>query len=333
MRALLRRPRSLIAVALAAVLLGGTTALAAVASEAMTAHVTTAHPTVDQQLEIAGQVTGASSYPVTVTATRDDSTASGTPVGMPVMTDSQGNFTIDDNPPARGQVTYHLSGDAGGATADVQTQVAGKTADLSITAKPSTADSGSAVHVLAHLGSPTTDRTVTLYARPYQGSRQQFDSGPVDANGDRAADHPVQRRTTFIATFGGDSTYAPASAVVTVAVRAVVDAHLQGGYGTNGGYRLYRRNADVNVFIHLQPEYKGACIVMRAQRKSGGSWRSASASNCGADMVSTNAAGEVIAQMQSPHIAGVPYRIRAEYPGGNGATARNGAWLYLRFQG
>lgn len=332
MRTMPRHRRSLIAAGLATVLLGGTTALAAAASEAMTAHVTTAHPTVGQQLEIAGQVTGASSYPVTVTATRDDSTATAAPVGMPVMTDSQGNFTIDDTPPARGQVTYHLSADAGGAATDVQTQVAGKATDLSIAAKPTAADSGSTVHVTAHLGSPTTDRTVTLYARPYQQSRQQFDSGPVDANGDRAADYTVARRTTFIASFAGDSAYAPASAVVTVAVRAVVDAHLQGGYGTKAGYRLYHRNADVNVPIHLLPEYKGACIVMHAQRKSGGSWHNASASNCGPNAVRTNAAGEVIAQMQPPHIVGVPYRLRAEYPGGNGATARNGAWLYLEFR-
>jgi hypothetical protein len=330
--AVLRSPRALVAGALATVLLGATAALASVAVEGMTAHVTTAHPTVGQPLDIAGQVTGAASYPVTVTATRDDSAGTATPVGTPVMSDSQGNFTVEDNPPARGQVTYHLSADAGGATTDVQTQVAGKPTDISITAKPGTADANSSVHVTAHLGSPTTDRTVTLSAQPYQQSRQQFDSGPVDASGNRAADHNVQRRTTFIATFAGDSAYAPASAVVTVRVRAVVDAHLQGGSGTKGGYRLYHRNAGVNVFIHLQPEYKGACIVMRAQRKSGGSWHSAAVSNCRADVIRTNASGEVIAQLQPPHIAAVPYRLRAEFHGGSGVAGRNGDWLYLRFQ-
>jgi hypothetical protein len=333
MTTVLRRPRAVIVAGLATVLLGGTAAMASVATESMTAHVTTAHPTVGQPLNIAGQVAGAASYPVTVTATRDDSTGSATPVGTPVMSDSQGNFTIEDNPPARGQVTYHLSADAGAATADVQTQVAGKPTDLSITAKPGTADANTSVHVTAHLGSPTTDRTVSLYAQPYQQSRQQFDSGPVDASGNRAADHAVQRRTTFVATFAGDSAYAPASAVVTVHARAVIDSHLQGGSGTKGGYRLYSRNANVNVFIHLQPEYKGACIVMRAQRKSGGSWHSAAVSNCRKDVIRTNAGGEVIAQLQPPHVAGVPYRLRAEFRGGNGVSARNGDWLYLRFQG
>ena len=59
------------------------------------------------------------------------------------------------------------------------------------------------------------DRTVTLYAQPYQRSRQQFDSGAVDANGNRTAGYTMQRRTTFIATFAGDTAYAPASSVVT----------------------------------------------------------------------------------------------------------------------
>ena len=263
------RTRVLIGCGLATVLLGGTTALAATMAEAMTAHVTTAHPMVGQPLDIAGQVTGASSYPVTVTATRDDSTGSGTPVGMPVMSDAQGNFTVEDTPPARGSVTYHLSADAGAAATDVATQVAGKPTDLSIVAKPSTAEANTSVQVTAHLASPTTDRTVTLDAQPYQRSRQQFDSGAVDANGNRTAGYTVQRRTTFIATFAGDTAYAPASSVVTVKVRAVVNAQLQGGYGSRHGYRLYHRGADVNVLIHLQPEYKGACIVMRAQRKSG----------------------------------------------------------------
>jgi len=314
-----------------AALVIGTGSAAGAASEAITAHVTTAHPVVGQTLTIQGQVTGASTAMSTVTVTRDDSSASGTPVGMPVMTDDQGNFTVSDTPPVRGTVTYHLSADGGAATTDVQAQVAGKPTALSISATPTTADAGSNVHVTAHLGSPTTERTVTLYAKPYQQSRQQFASGAVDANGDRAADHKVDRRTTFIATFAGDSVYAPANAIVTVSVRGVIDAQLRGGYGNRDGYRLYRRSASVNVFIHLQPEYKGACIVMRAQRRSSGAWHNAAVSGCGSDAIRTNADGEVIAQLQPPHVSGVPYRLRAEFRGGNGVAADAGTWLRLRF--
>src|SRR4051812_24137323 len=188
---------------------------AAAVDEAISAHVTTAHPTVGQELDIAGQVTGAPTYPATVTTTRDDSSAAQTPVGMPVMTDDQGNFTVRDTPPARGQVTYHLTtGD--GATTDVSTTVAGKQPDLTIHASPAPADVQAAVHVVAHRGPATPTRQLTLYATPYGGSRQKFDQGPVDANGDRSADRAVHRRTTFTAVFGGDSAYAPATAQVTV---------------------------------------------------------------------------------------------------------------------
>jgi hypothetical protein len=327
-----RRHRVAIACGVVAVLFGGTDALASTATEAITAHVTTAHPTVGQPLDIAGQVTGASMAMSTVTVTRDDSTGTATPVGAPVTTDDQGNFTVEDMPPARGNVIYHLSADGGAATTDVQVQVAGKPTDLSITAKPETADANSAVHVTAHLGSATTNRTVTLYAKPYQRTRQQFASGPVDANGDFEADHVVQRRTTFVASFAGDSAYAPASAVVTIQARAVVNARLQGGHGNRNGYRLYHANSNVNVFIHLLPEQNGACVVMRAQRKLNGSWHSTSVSNCTDQAIRTNSDGEVIAQMQKPHIVGVPYRLRAEYHGGDGVTRSNGDWLYLRFQ-
>ena len=97
----------------AAAALSLTAAPATAVDESMTAKVTTADPTVGKSLDITGQVTGATTYPVTVTTTRDDSAGTATPVGMPVMSDDQGNFTVTDTPPARGNVTYHLSADAG----------------------------------------------------------------------------------------------------------------------------------------------------------------------------------------------------------------------------
>ena len=48
---------------------------------------------------------------------------------MPVdsqPTNDQGDFALNDTPPARGAVTYHLSADMGAATTDVNVHVAGK---------------------------------------------------------------------------------------------------------------------------------------------------------------------------------------------------------------
>jgi len=300
----------------------------AFAAETMSAQVTTTNPTVGQQLTIEGDVTGASMYPVTVVATREDSTGVTT---MPVdsePTDAQGHFTLHDTPPARGRVTYHLSADTGAATTDVTTTVAGKPTDLSMHVRPSPASAEQSVHVTAHLDSPTTNRDVTLYLRPYKGSKTQFDQGAVDANGDRTADHVVHRRTTFIATFAGDSVYEPATARVTLRVRAVLDEALKGYFRTSGGARIYHRDDNPVLAVHMTPERKGACLYFRAQHKSHGDWVKSAVSSC----VHTDSTGRAIGVLQGHHIAGVAYRLRAEWHGTKAIARRSGAWMRLEFR-
>jgi hypothetical protein len=327
------RARSALVGAVAAVAAAVLALPAAAAAESMSAHVTTDHPVVDQELDIAGQVTGAASYPVTVTTTRDDSTGTATPVGTPVMTDDQGNFSVRDTPPARGHVTYHLSADGGAATADVTTTVAGKRADLTLRASPSMADADSSVHVVAHLDSPTTNRNVTIYARPYQGSKQQIDSGPVDAKGDRSTNRRIERRTTFIAVFAGDDTYTPARATAVVQARAVIDEHLKGGYATSHGRRLYHENDNPVIRVNMLPERKYHCIRFRAQHRHRGHWVGSAVSDCHNGDGETDGAGRVIGTFYGPdHIVGVPYRLRAEWRGTKAVRGRHGEWQRLEFR-
>jgi hypothetical protein len=295
--------------------------------EAVTAQVVTAHPTVGQDLELDGQVTGAPTYPASVTTTRDDSTGTQTPVGMPVMTDDQGNFTVHDTPPARGQVTYHLT-TGNGATTDVPTTVAGKKVDLTIRVSPAPADAESTVQVVAHLGSPTTNRDLTLYATPYRGSRQQFDSGPVDANGDRTASRAVHRRTTFTVVFAGDSAYAPASARKRLRVRGVLDEALKGWYRSSGGTKLYHHDDNPSLAVHLLPEHKGSCLYFRAEHRRHGHWVRSAVSTC----VRTDSTGRAIGVLTGDHIVGVPYRLRAEWHGTKAVDGRKGAWMHLKFR-
>jgi len=299
----------------------------AFADETVTAHLSSSNPTVGQELTIDGDVSGAMSESM-ITATRQDSTG---PNPIPGTTTTQGHFQLKDTPPARGQAVYHITAD-GSASTDVTVTVAGKKVDLTIRVSPSPADVGSTVHVVGHLGSMTTNRNLTLYATPYGGSRQQFDSGPVDAGGDRAADRAVHRRTTFTAAFAGDTAYAPATARVTLRVRAVIDEKLRGGYATRRGYRLYRAHDTVNVFIHLTPEHKGTCLIMQAQRRSSGSWHNAVESKCDSQAVRTDGHGEVIAQLTPPHRVGVPYRLRAVFRGTSAVDGRKGAWMHLKFR-
>lgn len=298
------------------------------AAEAVSAHVSTARPTVGQQLQIDGQVTGASSSTSTVTVTRDDSVGDNQPVGMPVMTNPDGTFSVTDTPPARGSVTYHLSADTGAATTDVATTVAGKPTDLSIHVQPSPANAEDTVHVTAHLGSDTTNREVTLFLRPYKGSKTQFDQGSVDANGDRAADHAVHRRTTFIASFAGDSAYAPVTATTTLRVRATLDEELKGYFRSSGGSRIYHRSDNPVLAVHMLPERKGACLYFRAQHKHHGSWVRSAVSRC----VHTDSTGRAIGVLQGHHLAGVAYRLRAEWHGNKAVARRAGTWMRLEFR-
>lgn len=297
------------------------------ADESVSARVTTAHPTVGAQLTIEGTVTGAPSSPSTVTTTREDSTGT-QPVGMPVTTAADGSFAINDTPPARGSVTYHLSADAGAATTDVVATVAGKPTDLSIDVRPAPARAENSVRVTAHLRSATTNRAVSLYAQPYRRSRIQFDSGAVDANGDRTAERTVRRRTTFTAVFAGDSAYAPATAKQTVRVRAVVEEDLKGGFRTSHGTRLYHRNDNPALAVHVLPERKGTCIHFRAQHREHGSWVRSAVSGC----VRTDATGRKIGVLQGDHVVGRRYRLRAEWHGSTAVARSNGAWVRLEFR-
>ena len=297
----------------------------AFAAETVTAHLSSTNPTVGQQLTIDGDVSGASTTESMITATRTDSTGT---TAIPGTTTTQDHFQLQDTPPARGQVTYHITAD-GSASTDVTVQVAGEKPDLTIHVSPAPADVQSTVHVVAHLGSATTNRDLTLYATPYGGSRQEFDSGPVDANGDRTADRVVRRRTTFTVVFAGDSAYAPATARTKLHVRGVVGETLRGWFRSSGGTKIYHRTDNPVLAVHLLPEHKGECIYFRAQHKSHGEWVRSAVSSC----VPTDATGRAIGVLKGPgHIAGVPYRLRAEWRGTKAVDGRIGAWMHLEFR-
>jgi hypothetical protein len=297
----------------------------AFADESMTARISSSNPTVGQTLTIDGDVSGAATAESMITATREDSAGT-----MPISgtTTSQGHFQLQDKPPARGEVVYHLMAD-GSATKDVTVQVAGKPTYLTIHVRPSPADADSRVQVTAHLGSATTNRDVTLSLRPYQGSKSQFDHGPVDANGDRSAGHAVHRRTTFFASFAGDSAYAPATVRTSLRVRAVLDERLKGAYRKAGETRLYHESDNPRLFVHMLPERKGNCLYFRAQHKSHGKWVRSAVSDC----AKTGSDGRVIGTLRGPdHIVGTPYRLRAEWHGTKAVARRAGEWMHLEFR-
>jgi hypothetical protein len=247
------------------------------------------------------------------------------------MADSSGHYSFTDTPDVYGQVTWtvtwHGSSDVSGHQTVTVTR---KGTSLSLAISADRVRAGRTVRLTAHQGSPTTDRTVSIYATPSGQKRELVERGDVDGNGDLQASYDVTRRTKFVAKFHGDDTYAPAKVRQIVHVRAQVGDQLHGYYDSSGGYRLYHVGSDATVVAHLLPELADVCLYFRAQRRYAGAWHTTSVSPCfrtGSGGAARGQLGGDNAQVDSP------YRLRAEWRGSRAALADNGPWRKLRFRG
>src|SRR4051794_21139058 len=280
-----------VAVAVAAVLAGLGPAVDAVAADpAVTVDVAPSSPQVGQRATVSGDGTDADGQPVAdamIPAARDDSAGSH-PLTAVDMANGSGHYSFTDTPDVYGQVTWTVTWQGPPQTSGHQTvTVARKPTTLSLDVNDHAVQSGASVTLTAHLGSPTTDRTVSIYARPYGQSSELVQQGTVDGSGNLKTSYGVERRTTFVAKFDGDDTFAPAKSRQLVKVRARVDNHLEGSYGRSHGYRLYHVGDDATVVAQLNPGLADVCVFFRAQRYYGGSWHTTAVSPC----IRTNAQG------------------------------------------
>ena len=333
----MRGPRSSVVVALAAVTLItglGPAVDAAAADPAVTVDVSPASPQVGDTVTLSGDVTGADGQPVAnapLTATRTDP-AGDHPLTVD-MADASGHYSFTDVPPVHGDVTWTVTWRSPSGT-DVSgsktATVTRKPTSLSLAVSDATVLTGTTVDLTAHLDTATTDRTVSIYARPYGQQRELVKRDVVDASGDLHATYAVERGTTFIARFDGDATYAPATDRRHVSVVARVANHLVGGYDTASGFTLFHVGDDATVAAHLHPELPDVCLYFRAQRHYAGAWHTTAVSDC----VRTGAQGKERSQLKGANAqVDKPYRVRAEWRGGPGALPDKGHWLRLRFRG
>ncbi|HET6816376.1 MAG TPA: hypothetical protein VFH66_04035 [Mycobacteriales bacterium] len=300
----------------------------------VTVHITaspSAH--VGATLTVSGSVTNGSGgvAAATLTIKRTDERTGATETLAPMMTGADGSFSAPDPQPAVwGYESYDVTAsDTNGSGAGHSSLwISRYSTTLTITSTRSVVSAGSLAHVTAHLGTTDTNRTVTIYARPYRRDRTQIRSGAVDAtNGDLSATYTMERRTRFIAYFAGDQKYRPASAYVVVLARAVVHEHLRGGYATSGKYRLYHSGANPVLAVHMLPELDGVCLEFLAQRYYNGAWHR-DAVGC----VRTDVYGRAIGVLTGDHHLYSPYRARARWGGSAAVLARTGAWQYLKFR-
>jgi hypothetical protein len=298
----------------------------ALAAESIAVSIAPSSPHVRDMLVVTATVSGASMLPPSLTVTRMD--RSGTSMFTATPTGTAGDYSGNDPMPAVwGTLTYTVDDPTSGSQGHASTYVNRLPTNLTIAASRRVVVTGHRVTVTAHLGSVTSNRAVTIYARPYARDRRVIGSGPVDpTSGDRSATYTVSRRTRFIAHFGGDQTYRPKTVHVVVLARAVVREHLRHYYATSGRYRIYHPGDSPELDARLWPNQQHVCLYFRAQYHSGGSWHNASLSPC----VRTNADGRAAALLNNA--LRLPYRLRAEWRGNVVALASRGPWLRLRFR-
>jgi hypothetical protein len=172
----------------------------------------------------------------------------GSPTSLPdVTTAADGSFSFQDAPGA-GTVVYRATyaGETNVSSENAFATVAvGKQASaLSVAMSSPKVKLGERVTIVAHLNGGDTNRTVSIWAVPYGGSKQRLVTAEVNASGNLSVRHRPTRETEYYATFGGDVAWKSAtstSKTVHVVPRWVV--RVVGGYATVGGVRLYHYSA------------------------------------------------------------------------------------------
>ena len=298
----------------------------ALAAESIAVTVSPSSPHVDDLLVVSASVSGATTPPPSLAVTRTNRDGSQSMFSLS-PTATSGDYSGQDPVPAMwGSTTYVVTDPTTNVTGQTSVYVRRLNPHVTITASKPSVTFGQTVRVTGHLGSATTTRTLTIYARPYQLDRKRIARGAVDAQGNLSASYTMHRRTRFIVSFAGDDRYYPTSAYVIVRVRAVVHDHLSGYFATSGRYRIYHTGDSPELDARLFPNLYHVCLYFRAQYYSGGAWHRASVSPC----VRTDAAGRAAALLNNA--LALPYRLRAEWHGSTTARAAHGPWRRLRFR-
>jgi hypothetical protein len=300
------------------------TAPEAAAAESISVTITPSAPEVDATPVVHVTVSGAPMQP-TLSGMRTD--PDGQHPFTLTPTSTPGEYTGQDTPVVWGKATYVVTDTVNNVSGQMSVYVRRHLPSLTIKRQRGVVSAGHLAHVTAHLGTTDTNRKVTIYARPYQRDRTQIQSGDVDAmTGNLSASYTMMRRTRFIAHFGGDAKYRPASVYVVVLARAVIHEYLRGGYATENGYRLYHVTTNPVLAVHMLPELDGVCLQFRAERYYSGSWHKV-AVGC----VRTDSSGRAIGVLTGDHHYD-PYRVRARWRGTFAVLAKTGTWQRLKFR-
>jgi hypothetical protein len=187
---------------------------------------------------------------------------------------------------------------------------------------------GQTAKVTATLTSASANRTVSIFATPYGGSKTLLKTATVDAQGKLTATLTLSRRTTFSATYAGDEMTDPSSATRTVTVAARVASTMYRYRARSNGYYLYNVTGSAWMKATVSPNHAGDCLYFRAQARVGGVWRTFGTTDC-VRMTSLSVARVYLEGDRE--LLGYALRMRAEWRGNTKNTAANSAWRYFKF--
>jgi hypothetical protein len=212
-----------------------------------------------------------------------------------------------------------------------------KAGSLTVTASKSTVLAGHSLTITAHLGTTSTNKTVSIYRTPVGGSETLVSSGTVNSKGNLVVTLHPKATASYTAVWTGDTTHSQTTAPkTTVKVRLVARASAKLGYRTVSGVRLYHYASSCTGSSHTNcptiltsstPLLPGHQFNLVVQAKLSGSWRTILT---GSHTTGSDGKLAIIIYYNNRAVIGVPQRIRFTYPKDAAHLGNTSPWANFR---
>lgn len=226
------------------------------------------------------------------------------------------------------KLAYAVTSDVYGDYLTLRTVTAGPPASVSITTDLSRYRYGGTATVTARLLSPTTVRTVSVYATGVGTARRLIRTGTVDSGGRLVVKvSGLTRNTTFQVVFGGDGDFAPGTASRAVAVSAKLTMS-SASRRKSGIYHLFRPGTRPLVNGLVSAPNPGRCVRAVGQRFNGRRWVTFDSISC----LRLTPGSRFGVQLRGRYTRGMKVRVSATFTGGSVNAASPKVWYYVAFR-
>jgi hypothetical protein len=209
---------------------------------------------------------------------------------------------------------------------------------VTIHTSTATATYGNSVTVTAHLGTSSSNRTLSIYRRPAAGgSWTLVKRGTANGSGNLAVAVKPANDTVYHAVWAGDTGHAATtSATSRVNVRVVMHAPALGGYRTTAGYRLYHYTSACSGASHsgcptfgmsASPLQKNQAFAFVVQAHLSGGWKTVAHGS-----YSSGATGKIAVRIYytGKGVVGFAQRFHVSMATDSTNLGNTSAWTYFR---